>query len=85
MPACHLNISFHACMPKAPRIHTERTLCTKTTEDTHAGTRGIMLEHTSTGVPGAGWFSEQSDIYRSEREKRGGTVGEVCYDSSGSN
>lgn len=29
-----------------------------------------MLEHTSTGVPGAGWLSEQSDIYRSEKEKR---------------
>lgn len=26
VPACHLNISFHACMPKAPHIHTEHTL-----------------------------------------------------------
>lgn len=34
-----------------------------------------MLEHTSTGVPGAGRLSEQSDIYRREKEKRGGTVG----------
>lgn len=29
-----------------------------------------MLEHTRTGVPGAGWFSEQSDIYRSEKEEK---------------
>lgn len=28
----------------------------------------------STGVPGAGLVSEQSDIYRHEMEKRGGAV-----------
>lgn len=92
VPACHLNISFHACMPKAPHIHTEHTLSapkTFRTKDTnthtHTHVQGSMLEHTSTGVPGAGCFSEQSDIYRSERKGEEVLWGEVCYDSSGSN
>lgn len=34
-----------------------------------------MHEHTCTGVPGAAWFSQQSDIYRNEKEGRGGEDG----------
>lgn len=102
---------FIACMPKAPHIKSHvsggpRTLHkspsaharTRTLARTHV--RGVARMNTQrTGVPGAGLFSEQSDIYRKGKEgrRRRKVVGrgrgeeeekeeerEVCYDSSGS-
>lgn len=82
MPSSHLNISSHACIPEAPHIHSHLnvTLSTLHGEKKKKTFRKIhvsdaCMKTQSTGVPGAGLFWEQSDIYRSEREKRGGAVG----------
>lgn len=70
---------FIACMPKAPHIHSHvraHTLHKSPSAHTHARVpscthtreRGARMNTQRTGVPGAGVFSEQSDIYRKGKE-----------------
>lgn len=106
VPSSHLNISSRACQKLHTSTHTFRAAqsaqkpqCARTHAYTRTYTRerGARMNTQRTGVPGAGLFSEQSDIYRKGKEGRRGRkrwwwLGgeeeeeerEVCYDSSGS-
>ena len=69
--ACHLNISFHACMPAAPHTHTHlhthraRSAAKHYVQKTQAHMGRSMLEHTHVQES---LELELSDIYRSVRE-----------------
>lgn len=75
-PCFHLNTASHACMRELHTpIHTHTHLPTKRERESQTHVSDACMNTLSTGVPGAGLFSGQSDIYRHEMEKRGGGGG----------
>lgn len=86
-PSSHLNISSRACRKlrastrtfvrggRTPGTKAPARVCTHAYAGTYTRERGARMNTQRTGVPGAGLFSEQSDIYRKGKEGEGGGGG----------